>query len=47
MVDKNLIGTQLRELLGIKDSQELIEARKIDGEQFFSEQMILVSQKSI
>ena len=34
---QNLIGTQLRELLGVVRTQELIEARKIDGgEQFFS-----------
>lgn len=34
---QNLIGTQLRELLGLIRTQELIEARKIDGgEQFFS-----------
>ncbi|MBP4142149.1 PIG-L family deacetylase [Flavobacterium sp. P4023] len=34
---QNLIGTQLRELLGVIRTQELIEARKIDGgEQFFS-----------
>ncbi len=34
---QNLIGSQLRELLGIIRTQELIEARKIDGgEQFFS-----------
>ena len=34
---QNLIGTELRELLGIIRTQELIEARKIDGgEQFFS-----------
>jgi hypothetical protein len=40
-----LIGPQLRELLGVR-TQELIEARKIDGgEQFFSRAMILVSQK--
>jgi hypothetical protein len=32
-----LIGPQLRELLGVIRTQELIEARKIDGgEQFFS-----------
>lgn len=34
---QNLIGTELRELLGTIRTQELIEARKIDGgEQFFS-----------
>ena len=34
---QNLIGTQLRELLGVIRTQELIEARKIDGgEQLFS-----------
>ena len=34
---QNLIGTQLRELLGVIRTQELIEARKIDGgEQFFT-----------
>jgi LmbE family N-acetylglucosaminyl deacetylase len=34
---QNLIGQQLRELLGVIRTQELIEARKIDGsEQFFS-----------
>ena len=34
---QNLIGPQLRELLGVLRTQELIEARKIDGgEQFFS-----------
>jgi LmbE family N-acetylglucosaminyl deacetylase len=34
---QNLIGTELRELLGVIRTQELIEARKIDGgEQFFS-----------
>lgn len=34
---QNLIGPQLRELLGVIRTQELIEARKIDGgEQFFS-----------
>jgi LmbE family N-acetylglucosaminyl deacetylase len=34
---QNLIGNQLRELLGVIRTQELIEARKIDGgEQFFS-----------
>lgn len=34
---QNLIGTDLRELLGVIRTQELIEARKIDGgEQFFS-----------
>ncbi len=34
---QNLIGSQLRELLGVIRTQELIEARKIDGgEQFFS-----------
>ncbi|MGL2994500.1 PIG-L family deacetylase [Flavobacterium sp. TSSA_36] len=34
---QNLIGAQLRELLGVIRTQELIEARKIDGgEQFFS-----------
>ncbi|WP_297332528.1 PIG-L family deacetylase [Flavobacterium sp.] len=34
---QNLIGFELRELLGVIRTQELIEARKIDGgEQFFS-----------
>lgn len=34
---QNLIGPQLRELLGVIRTQELFEARKIDGgEQFFS-----------
>jgi LmbE family N-acetylglucosaminyl deacetylase len=34
---QNLIGPELRELLGLIRTQELIEARKIDGgEQFFS-----------
>ncbi|MDD5149946.1 MAG: PIG-L family deacetylase [Flavobacterium sp.] len=34
---QNLIGSQLRELLGVIRTQELLEARKIDGgEQFFS-----------
>ncbi|MEO6175259.1 MAG: PIG-L family deacetylase [Flavobacterium circumlabens] len=34
---QNLIGPQLRELLGVIRTQELIEARKVDGgEQFFS-----------
>ncbi len=34
---QNLIGTELRELLGVIRTQELIEARKIDGgEQFFT-----------
>jgi LmbE family N-acetylglucosaminyl deacetylase len=34
---QNLIGTELRKLLGVIRTQELIEARKIDGgEQFFS-----------
>jgi len=34
---QNLIGNELRELLGVIRTQELIEARKIDGgEQFFS-----------
>jgi len=34
---QNLIGLELRELLGVIRTQELIEARKIDGgEQFFS-----------
>ncbi|WP_291097408.1 MULTISPECIES: PIG-L family deacetylase [unclassified Flavobacterium] len=34
---QNLIGSQLRELLGVIRTQELIEARKIDGgTQFFS-----------
>ena len=34
---QNLIGHELRELLGVIRTQELIEARKIDGgEQFFS-----------
>ena len=34
---QNLIGTELREQLGVIRTQELIEARKIDGgEQFFS-----------
>ena len=34
---QNLIGSELRELLGVIRTQELIEARKIDGgEQFFS-----------
>ncbi len=34
---QNLIGTELRELLGVIRTQELIEARKTDGgEQFFS-----------
>ena len=34
---QNLIGPELRELLGIIRTQELLEARKIDGgEQFFS-----------
>jgi LmbE family N-acetylglucosaminyl deacetylase len=34
---QNLIGTELRELLGLIRTQELIEARKIDGgKQFFS-----------
>lgn len=43
---QNLIGPQLRELLGVIRTQELIEARKIDGgEQFFREQMILVFLK--
>ncbi len=33
---QNLIGAQLRELLGVIRTQELIEARKIDGgEQLF------------
>jgi hypothetical protein len=36
-MEENLIGPQLRELLGVIRTQELIEARKIDGgEQFFS-----------
>jgi hypothetical protein len=40
---QNLIGTQLRELLGVIRTQELIEARKIDGgEQFSLVQTILV-----
>ena len=44
---QNLIGPELRELLGVIRTQELIEARKIDGgEQFFREQTILVFQKS-
>ncbi|HEX8269868.1 MAG TPA: PIG-L family deacetylase, partial [Flavobacterium sp.] len=34
---QNLVGTELRELLGVIRTQELIEARKIDGgEQFFT-----------
>jgi LmbE family N-acetylglucosaminyl deacetylase len=34
---QNLIGTQLRELLGVVRTQELLEARRIDGgEQFFT-----------
>src|SRR4051812_44288816 len=34
---QNLIGLELRELLGVIRTQELIEARRIDGgEQFFS-----------
>lgn len=34
---QNLIGLELRELLGVIRTQELIEARKVDGgEQFFS-----------
>ncbi|UPQ79060.1 PIG-L family deacetylase [Flavobacterium azooxidireducens] len=34
---QNLIGTELRELLGVIRTQELLEARKIDGgEQFFT-----------
>ena len=34
---QNLIGSELRELLGVIRTQELIEARKIDGgEQFFT-----------
>ena len=34
---QNLIGPELRELLGVIRTQELIEARKIDGgEQLFS-----------
>ncbi|HEX8563412.1 MAG TPA: PIG-L family deacetylase [Flavobacterium sp.] len=34
---QNLVGPELRELLGVIRTQELIEARKIDGgEQFFS-----------
>ena len=34
---QNLIGSELRELLGVIRTQELIEARKVDGgEQFFS-----------
>ncbi len=34
---QNLIGPQLRELLGVIRTQELLEARKVDGgEQFFS-----------
>ncbi len=34
---QNLIGSQLRELLGVIRTQELLEARKIDGgEQFFT-----------
>src|SRR6478672_1653779 len=34
---QNLIGPELRELLGVIRTQELIEARRIDGgEQFFS-----------
>jgi len=34
---QNLIGPELRELLGVIRTQELIEARKIDGgEQFFT-----------
>ena len=34
---QNLIGPELRELLGVIRTQEFIEARKIDGgEQFFS-----------
>jgi hypothetical protein len=41
------IRPQLREFLGVIRTQELIEARKIDGgEQFFQEQMILDTQKS-
>lgn len=44
---QNLIGPQLRELLGVIRTQELIEARKIDGgEQFFQEPMILDTQKT-
>ncbi len=34
---QNLIGTELKELLGVLRTQELLEARKIDGgQQFFS-----------
>nr|WP_321538805.1 hypothetical protein [Flavobacterium piscinae] len=45
---QNLIGTELRELLGVIRTQELIEARKIDGgEQFLREPMILVFPKSL
>jgi len=34
---QNLIGTELRELLGVLRTQELLAARRIDGgEQFFS-----------
>ncbi|HEU0136672.1 MAG TPA: PIG-L family deacetylase [Flavobacterium sp.] len=34
---QNLIGTELRELLGVVRTQELLEARKIDGgQQFFT-----------
>ena len=43
---QNLIGPELRELLGVIRTQELIEARKIDGgEQFFPVPMILVFLK--
>ena len=39
---QNLIGTELREGLGLIRTQELIEARKIDGgEQFFTTAMTL------
>ena len=34
---QNLIGTELRELLGVIRTNELIQARKIDGgQQYFS-----------
>ena len=43
---QNLIGTEIREELGILRTQELLSARSVDGgEQFLLELMTLVTPK--
>ena len=44
---QNLIGTELRERLGLIRTQELLEARKIDGGEQFLQQLMTLDFQSI